>query len=74
MSEGAVARRAKLDELFRKRKHYHSGIASSMPSGIMGQEFAVQYLKVRACMHASAWQQALSGRLHRPRSVLGSHP
>ncbi|CAL8464934.1 g4469 [Coccomyxa elongata] len=39
--------RAKLSELFASRKEYHNGIAGSMPSGIMGQDFAVQYL--RAC-------------------------
>ena len=39
--------RAKLDELFSKRQEYHKGITSSMPSGTMGQEFAVQYLRVR---------------------------
>ncbi|KAK9917739.1 hypothetical protein WJX75_007649 [Coccomyxa subellipsoidea] len=37
--------RAKLAELFASRETYHAGIADSMPNGVMGQDFAVQYLK-----------------------------
>ncbi|EIE20548.1 hypothetical protein COCSUDRAFT_57694 [Coccomyxa subellipsoidea C-169] len=39
--------RTKLAELFASRQTCHAGIADSMPSGVMGQDFAVQYL--RAC-------------------------
>jgi hypothetical protein len=42
--------RSKLDELFAKRQACYQGIAGSMPSGVMGQDFAVQYIKVRALL------------------------
>lgn len=46
MSVGGHLCRAKLAELFASRETYHAGIADSMPNGVMGQDFAVQYLKV----------------------------
>ena len=49
-------RRSKLDELFAKRQACYQGIAGSMPSGVMGQDFAVQYIKARA-YQAACWHR-----------------
>jgi len=55
--------RAKLADLFVSRKHYHAGIAGTMPSGVMGQDFAITYLKV--CFpFASSSLCSLSSAVH----------
>ena len=40
------ASRARLAEVFAERKQLHKGIASTMPNGILGQDFAIQHLQV----------------------------
>lgn len=40
------ASRARLAEVFVERKQLHKGIASTMPNGILGQDFAIQHLQV----------------------------